>query len=392
MGKKSAVVLLQCSQYDVREIQEKIKYGIEALGGIETIIGKEETVLLKPNLLIASDASQAVTTHPAVFEALIQCIRKYTKNITYGDSPGIGSPESTAHRCGIKQVADRYKVELSNFKDGKTVTYEKGNITKQFEIASGVLEADAIISISKMKTHQLTRITGAIKNQYGCIYGFNKPAGHVKFSTALDFSKMLVDLNLYLKPRLYIMDGIIAMEGNGPKSGTPIPMNCILMSKDPVALDSVFCRLIDLNPEFIPTITFGEQYGLGRWRDEDIDILGEDIRGLINKNFHVLRKPVITENFNFASKARHIALRKPIIENEKCIGCGVCVDVCPVEGKALNFTKQDKKRQPPQYDYKKCIRCYCCQEMCPEGAIRVKTPLLGKILLYREREKRDGEI
>lgn len=386
------VVLLECKNYDVIEIREKIKYGLDALGGIETLIGKEESVLLKPNLLIGSDVSQAVTTHPAVFEAVVQCIKEYTDNITYGDSPGMGTPEGTANRCGIKQVADRYHVKLSNFKNGNTITYEKGNITKQFEIAEGVLQADAMISISKMKIHQLTRITGAIKNQYGCIYGLNKPAGHVKFSTALDFSKMLVDLNLYLKPRLYIMDGIIAMEGNGPKSGTPTPMNCILMSKDPVALDSVFCRLIDLNPEFVPTITFGEKYSLGKWSDEDIDILGEDIKGLINKNFNVLRKPVITENFNFASKARNIALRKPIIENEKCIRCGVCVDVCPVEGKALNFTNRDQKLQPPLYDYKKCIRCYCCQEMCPEGAIKVKTPLIGRILLYREREKTDGKI
>jgi len=50
------------------------------------------------------------------------------------------------------------------------------------------------------------------------------------------FSQMLVDLNLLIEPRLYIMDGIVAMEGNGPRNGTPRPMHVLLFSTDPVAL------------------------------------------------------------------------------------------------------------------------------------------------------------
>ena len=72
---------------------------------------------------------------------------------------------------------------------------------------------------------------------------------------------MLVDLNQYVKPRLYIMDGIVAMEGNGPGSGDPAPMNVMLMSQDPVALDSVFCNLVHLNPEMVPTNYHGEKIG-----------------------------------------------------------------------------------------------------------------------------------
>ena len=61
---------------------------------------------------------------------------------------------------------------------------------------------------------------------------------------------------------------------------------------------------------------------------------------------------------------------RPYIIEEKCKKCGVCVESCPVEGKAVRF--DNGRRNPPVYDYKKCIRCFCCQEMCPHQAIQVK--------------------
>ena len=102
-----------------------------------------------------------------------------------------------------------------------------------------------------------------MKNSYGFVYGFHKAKGHTLYPSADSFARMLVDLNQYVKPRLYIMDGIVAMEGNGPGSGDPAPMNVMLMSRDPVALDSVFCNLIHLNPEMVPTNYHGEKMGLG---------------------------------------------------------------------------------------------------------------------------------
>ena len=70
------------------------------------------------------------------------------------------------------------------------------------------------------------------------------------------------------------------------------------------------------------------------------------------------------------AKALNIFQKKPYIEPEKCIRCGICVNSCPVPGKAVAFRKG--KENPPVYDYKKCIRCFCCQEMCPKKAIKVK--------------------
>jgi uncharacterized Fe-S center protein len=173
------------------------------------------------------------------------------------------------------------------------------------------------------------------------------------------------------------MDGIIAMEGNGPRNGEPTPMNTIMISTDPVALDTVFCRLIDLDPEKLPTITYGQKYGLGSY--QDIEIIGESVESLSNKDFDIPRDQVkMTEKSNFQLVNKYI-LRKPYIKKDMCQKCGICVEVCPLPDKALVFVDGDKSK-PPVYDYTKCIRCYCCQEMCPYKAIKTKTPIIGKVV------------
>jgi ferredoxin len=191
---------------------------------------------------------------------------------------------------------------------------------------------------------------------------------------------MLVELNLLLKPRLFIMDGIIAMEGNGPRSGTPVKMNCIIVSSDPVAIDSTFCRMINIDPATVPTNKYGKMYGLGTYDLENIEYVGDPIEDFMNPYFKIDRKPVSNDLFKSIMPAfvRNQLFPKPMIDPEKCVKCGICVSACPVEGKALNFKDSDTnpgtkdKTQPPVYDYDKCIRCYCCQEMCPHHAIHVK--------------------
>ena len=381
---KSKVAVVKCDSYDQEKVFEAIKEGIRLIGGLETFIpNKAGKVLMKPNLLNKAKPEQAVTTHPAVFDGVIRLFKEAGyENLFYGDSPGNPlNPEKIAEACGIKQVGDKYGLKFGDFNNGKTVNYPEGKFVKQFEISNAALEADSIVNVCKMKTHQLERITGGVKNLLGCVYGLNKGMSHARFPDGDSFGKMLVDLNGCLKPKLHIMDGIEAMEGNGPFSGTPVLMKMLLFSNDPVALDSVFARLVNLNPEYVPTIKYGEEYGLGKYKDEDIEILGENIELYKLMNFDVFRDEVKTKKWRNLAFARQLVLKKPVIMEELCIRCGVCVEACPVEN-ALMF-KSGKHLDPPIYDYNKCIRCYCCQEMCPEKAIVVKTPFLGKILIYK---------
>jgi len=201
--------------------------------------------------------------------------------------------------------------------------YVRGRAARKFEISQGVLDSDAIVNICKMKTHQLERITGAVKNIFGCVHGMNKAAAHTKYPDAESFAQMLVDLNLMLKPRIHIMDGIVAMEGNGPASGNPTSMNVVLISADPVALDATFCRLVDLDPSAVPTVLYGEIYGLGRWKKSDIEIVGiGDLDDYCNPDFDVPReKGFAGGKWAFISKLKVLA-KQPVILDDRCIRCG----------------------------------------------------------------------
>lgn len=372
----SKVIVQECNSYDLDLIYPKIKWAIEQLGGIESIISKDKTILLNPNLVVGVDPKEAVTTHPVIFEAVAKLLIENNYKVIYGDSPGIGNPEKAAQKAGLKEVADRYNIKHGDFSNGKQVSVPSSKVCKQFEIVNAHFEADAIINLPKMKAHALQRITGAIKNPFGMVLGYNKATMHSRFTNAFIFAEMLIDLNNYLKVDLHIMDGIVAMEGNGPRNGDPTPMNVILVSTDPVALDTVFCKLVNVNHLIIPTIQYGQEYGLGSY--ENIQLIGDGIDALINKDFNVDHSPVKIEDANKFSILKK-AVRRPYIVDDICKTCGVCVEVCPLEEKAVNWKNGDKSK-PPVYDYTKCIRCYCCQEMCPHHAIDVTTPLLGKIL------------
>ena len=419
MNTKSKVIVLPCEAYDEERIYTLMKEGMAQLGGLDNLIDKGEKILLKPNLLKKAEVEKAVITHPVVVGAFARILREEGyKDIVLADSCGHGTTKQVIQGTGMDTYLEKYQIPAIDYTKGVRVENPDGVQAKEFILPKELLEAECVISLSKMKTHALERITGAVKNSYGFVYGKNKAIGHTKYPSADSFARMLIDLNQYVKPRLYIMDGITAMEGNGPGSGDPVAMNLILMSTDPVALDSVFARLVYLKPEMVPNNYHGEKMGLGNCREENIEVVvveenpstsavrdeGSEITGrekqhqnanvsvdkkqigidvvcnvismeaLIEKygnpNFNVDRTKVRNNVWTKLAKALNIFQKKPYIEPDKCIRCGICVNSCPVSGKAVDF--RNGKNNPPVYDYKKCIRCFCCQEMCPKKAIKVK--------------------
>jgi uncharacterized Fe-S center protein len=271
-------------------------------------------------------------------------------------------------------------VILADFKNGREVVFNEGVQNKKFVIANGVLDCDGIISLPKLKTHGLERLTGCVKNQFGCVPGALKGEFHVKLASAIDFARMLVDLNSLLKPRLYVMDGIVAMEGNGPRGGRARPMQVLLFSTDPIALDATICRMINLDPEFVPTIKLGMEAKVGTWKEDEIELIGDPFPSFVQKEFDVRREPVQPKALGKGiSILRDAIVPKPYILAQRCTRCGTCVQVCPVSPKAVDWHGGDKKA-PPSYSYERCIRCYCCQELCPEGAVELRVPFLRKLL------------
>ena len=376
---KSKVVLLPCGEYKEEKIYTLLKQGLDFLGGLETLIPKDAKILLKPNLLKKAEVEKAVITHPVVVGAFARILRENGyEHIVLADSCGHGTTQAVIRGTGMDTYLEKYHIPAIDYSEGVKTVYPQGIQAKEFILPKELLEQDCVISLSKMKTHALERITGAVKNSYGFIYGFHKAKGHTQYPSADSFARMLIDLNKCVSPKLYVMDGIVAMEGNGPGSGDPVPMNVMLMSTDPIALDSVFSRLVYLKPEMVPTNYHGEKMGLGTWKEEEITLLtpegeismAEAVKQYGNPAFNVDRTEVRRNIWTRMAGALKIFQKKPYIEADKCVRCGICVQSCPVPGKAVDFRKG--KGKSPVYDYRKCIRCFCCQEMCPKKAIKVK--------------------
>lgn len=381
MSEAAKVALVSCESYDDETaVLAAVARGFELLGGAEQFFKPGEKIVLKPNMLAPDTAEKHVGPHPTVFKGVVEVLQRAGLVLSYGDSPGFGKPSAVARRMGFSRIAEQYGVTLADFEEAETVSFPAGNFVKQFDIAKGVLEADGLVSLAKFKTHGMMRITGAIKNQFGCIPGSRKAGFHARMNDEDKFSRMLVDLNLLIKPRFCVMDGIIAMQGNGPRNGDPYPMKVLLFSNDMAALDATMARMIQLNLKLTNVFRHAQEWGLGE--TVNIEIVGEPLSKFIVSpaDFKANREPAPTTvvgGFLEELLKKHVVAR-PYIEEEKCVRCGNCVNACPSTPKAVNWHDGDKTKAP-SYHYEDCIRCYCCQELCPFDAVQVETPPLGKL-------------
>ncbi len=377
----SKVAIVKCGSYDQEEVNSAVRRGIELLGGSEKFTSPGEQILLKPNVLWGTDPQRCVVTHPAVFQAVALQFKEAGSSLLYGDSPGGVQPAMHAlKKAGFHDVAMELGIEPGQFDHGKRVSFPDGITSKVLFIADAVLSCNGVISLPKLKTHGLTRMTGAVKNQYGCVPGIVKGEYHARFPDIDQFSQLLVDITRFVKPRLYVMDAVYAMEGNGPQSGDPKKIGAILLSTDPVAIDSVACRIIDLDPSYVPPVRIGAQCGLGYSAHEQIEIVGDPVDLFIDRSFNVVRKapPAIPRSRLLQALRKHFTPR-PVIRRKLCTSCHRCVQVCPVDPKAIAVKE---KSRTPCYDYSLCIRCFCCHEMCPSRAIYIDTPILKRLLPF----------
>ncbi len=386
---RAAVYLIDCPDYGTETVERAFASALAALGGWETLLpDRGERILLKPNLLTRADPERAVTTHPAVFGAVCASLKRAGyEHLFFGDSPGVPhpGPEKIAEACGITAAAEPWGAAQADFSGGREYSFPDGKTAKSFIIANGVLSCDRIVNLCKLKTHMLERMTGAQKNLFGIVYGLNKGACHVKHPNAAEFAGMLADLNRAFPPVLHVMDAVDAMEGNGPHSGTKKHLGKLLVSTDPVALDVVACSLIALDPALVPTNHRGAIGGVGIddparidvWADGERLTPAEVRKRYGDESFDVYRGKEDRGNIRQLRFLSPLLKKRPRVDPERCVGCGICVRSCPLDPKALAMPEG---KRVPVYDYKRCIRCFCCQEMCPQGAISVKQPVLARLV------------
>jgi uncharacterized protein (DUF362 family) len=385
MPEAKAVAIVGCGGYAREEVLSAVGRAIDLLGGLTRFVKKGQKVLVKPNLLQGAAPEKCVTTHPAVVYAVAKHLRDFGCQVVIADSPGGGTlyTEGALRRAyaasGWDEVAEELGVELNLGTGYKEVPAHEGKALKRFFIIDPALEADVIVSVSKAKTHVLTIMTGAAKNLFGTIPSLEKPSMHSRFQSVAEFSEMIVDLNELLRPRLQIMDAVIGMEGDGPNSGNPRKIGVILASADYSALDSVAARLMSLEPMEVGTFAAAAGRGLVSPDASDVVLVGEALEKYVVKDFK--RPKTLSREKGFAQKrlsstavslAKAYSL-KPVVNQERCTGCGQCVRICPKKTIVM-------KKERARIDAGHCIRCYCCHEVCDSKAIELKRSMGGRAI------------
>ena len=355
---------------------DRCRAALEAVVGDLRWVRPGMRIGIKANLLHAASPDTAATTHPALLKALTDLLRERGADVVIGDSPGglynAAHLDKVYRVCGLEACG----AELNHDFSVKEGSFPDGRILKRFQYTGWLDSCDAVINFCKLKTHGMMAMTCAVKNFFGTIPGTIKPEYHFRFPDPADFAHMLVDLQLYWKPRLHIVDAVTAMEGNGPGAGTPRDLGLVLAAEDPFALDQVCAPLIGLKPEQVLTQKAALDRGLVAETDFPAGLLPyvqADFRLPPTKST-LFRSVLPGKAGELVGKAMQNAMApRPDLTAELCIGCGKCASLCPA--KAIDMVK-DK----PKIHRSKCIRCFCCQEFCPKGALEAKRSPIAKVL------------
>ena len=378
MNKRVAIV--KCSDYDPEEVYRSLREAADLAEGLDL---RGRNVLLKPNILFDADPKKAITTHPEFLQAAIRlCQEEGASEIYVGDSPAFQKANYSGKTSGLRQVTEACDASWVDFTtETTTLSCPQGRISRQFTVSGIIHKVDRIISLPKLKTHQLMYFTGAMKNLFGLVPNLLKSPYHLRHPSRRGFAAMIVDLNTALAPHFAFMDAVVGMEGPGPGSGYPRKLGLLLASSNLLALDAIASQIIGYPPMEIPITA--EALSRRKWLNSlgEIETLGEDLQKQIVRDYKKIAIKIAPNQLvEFAGGGLVRHLRKvleprPVFHRENCIKCGDCVKICPA--KALEF-QGGAKNLHVVIDYSLCIRCYCCHEICPADAIEVKRKILSR--------------
>ncbi len=378
------VSIRECESYDYDVLKASFEKLINDIGPLEKFIKQGSKVLVKPNLVIKKSPEEGATTHPVLVRVVCEELLKLNCKVIIAESPGGPYTKNNLKgfytTCGLIDELKNLDVEFNYDTSESKVNNKNAAYLKTMNIITPIAEVDHVVNICKLKTHKMAKYTGGVKNLYGVIAGLEKAEIHYRFQKEELFCEnVLLDICQYVNPSLTIMDGVLAMEGEGPTAGDVRKVGVLLASKSPYALDIAGCKLINLDPMKVGTVRGSIKRDLIKDDFSDIEFLGDDLKKYIVKDFKI---PVTSSDFRLLSVklpkvlgdiADKIITPKPIVEYKKCIKCGKCRVACPA--KVIEITDKGAK-----IDLKKCIRCYCCHELCPKRAIHIKQNIFFKLV------------
>lgn len=367
----SQVAILECSQYDLDSVIEKINSGVASLGGWEQFVKPNDRVLLKVNLIGPKTSESSAVTHAEFVRAVIRILKGKNCEVWIGDSSGgaiagIAPTAQSFQVAGYARVAQEEGALIKNFdREGVVSVTPESGCEETMHIAKPMFDADVVINLPKLKTHSAQIFSGAVKNVFGCIPGLKKAKYHKMAPESADFGQIICDIHRASDIRLHIMDGILAMQGEGPTAGTPYQAGKILISKDPLALDTVAAKMVGMRLVDVPILETAQKRNLGEGNLDNITLSGDFSQIPRLNKFKLPKKFGATKKRSSTAVVKVIDFfrTRPKINLSKCKKCNMCVESCPVQA----IDKETK-----QIDYNACIECMCCHELCMFKAVELK--------------------
>ena len=372
------VSIVRCADYGEETCERALREVLVPFGGLDWV-RPGMRVVIKANLVSAMKPEKAATTHPALLAALTRMLRERGANVVIGDSPGgtFAAPHLNAvyRVCGISE-AEAAGAELNRDFSQKEADLPEAHTAKHITYTGYLDGADAIISFCKLKSHGMLSLSAATKNLFGAIPGIIKPEYHYRYPDPMDFADMLIDLNEFFRPKLYLVDAVQTMEGNGPTAGTPKYMGALLAGTNPHKIDFLCAKLIGLEAKNVPTLRAAQERGLTPASAEELEISG-NAEEFVCKDFVTVQRGTGTDfgaqkGKLLGAAAKTVLRARPKLKRSRCVGCGVCRNTCPAHAIVIEKGKA-------KIDRRACIRCFCCQEFCPKGAMRVHRTWVARI-------------
>lgn len=296
-GPKSVVSVVRIRN---AKVESAVEEAIDLLGGMRAIARGKSRVMLKPNLVTSSPKA---TTNPAVVRALALLLKRAGADVSIGEGSAsvptfniIGSEtfrtrkreildpmqQYVFEQLGYADLAKALRLPLVNLHSGEMaqVRVPGGFVYDRITLHRSLVETDLLCSVPMMKTHQFATVTLGMKNLFGLFPGtvYQSVRGHVHDTASkiepTAASAVVVDIVRASKPGLVVVDGSTAMEGNGPSSGTLVPMGVIVAGTNPLATDMVASSLMGFEPREVPTFAWAVKAGMTPGSLDDIEIRG----------------------------------------------------------------------------------------------------------------------
>jgi uncharacterized protein (DUF362 family) len=325
MSEKHPVAFASCTDYaNVRSAIDQVLASQLAMRG--PVTGK--SIMLKPNLLAWRRKQDPACVHPRfLVETAKAFLDAGAAKVAILENPAIQSVPSILHTMGIDDELRKLNVPFASLKDFAPMNPPENVRFKNLELASEYLGFDHVVNIAKAKTHGMMTLTLCVKNLFGLVNGSARLGWHLSVGRDFhQFADMLLDIYLTVKPDFNLLDGVIAMEGNGPGSGTPVNCNFVAGSTDSLASDSAVAPLLGV-PDLL-LLQCVEERGILTDFEITTDVPQIPFLKLPDPPSLALewglRLPPFCRNF-----MRNHLLARPLLDPEKCVGCGLCAKTCP---------------------------------------------------------------